>query len=111
MSPQQQHKNVEDILVNNSAESLSTHSKLSDWLGKNYNPNITNSYYKELSSQAKAAIRKLVGALNSKEFEKIVNTIIDLDSQEDKRLKSRKTFWSHFSDRFSRIRILLGVVA
>lgn len=107
MSPQQQHKNVENILVNNSAEVLTKHPRLSDWLGKNYNPNITNSYYKELSSQAKAAIRKLVGAVNYKEFEKIVNTIIDLDAPEYKRLNSRKTFWSHFSDRFSKIRILL----
>lgn len=61
-------------------------------------------------------MRKWLGAVSYQDFQRLVSLILNqshiieqLDIQEfqQKRLKSRSKFWSNYSDRFERIRILL----
>ncbi|MBE9203607.1 hypothetical protein IQ218_09300 [Synechocystis salina LEGE 06099] len=101
---------VENILEYIPPEEGSQFPQLGDWLKKNYGIASANSAWNQLSHDAKIALRKWIGALNYKDFENlsdIILNLMDLKEYEKNRIESRKYFWSNYTDRFERIRILL----
>ena len=110
MSSQQQIKAVEDLLTQVERHIRAEHPELINWLHQHYGSSVANSHWNELSPEAKAAMRKWLGAVSYQDFQRLVRLILDrvhLAEHEHRRLKSRSGFWSNYSDRFERIRILL----
>lgn len=109
-----QVKAIEQLLIQANPHLGTDYPKLLEWLQKQYGSSTPNSRWNELSSEAKVAMRKWLGAVSYQDFQKIVNIILEQGSLTDKErrnLKSRRTFWSHYSDRFEKIRILLPEVS
>jgi len=115
MTTDQEVKAVDKLLTTIGAEIGIDHPALVDWISTRYNPTIDYSDYhrwNQLSSQAKAALNKWKGAVNYGDFQKLVNIILDsshisLQNHERNQLQKRQIFWSHYTDRFERIRILV----
>ena len=110
MSSQQQVRAVEYLLTQVDRHIGAEHSSLMNWLRQHYGSSVANSRWNELSSEAKAAMLKWLGAVSYQDFQKLVRLILErlnLANWEYRRLKSRSEFWSNYSDRFERIRILL----
>ena len=110
MKETQQVKAVEQLLVKVDSNLGTKYPEIINWLRKHYGSAVPNSRWNELSSQAKTAMRKWLGAVSYQDFQRLVNLILDrmrLEDHEYNRLKSRSGFWSNYSDRFERIRILL----
>ncbi len=110
MKSTQQTKAVEELLIIADPKLGAEYPELINWLRKYYGSSVPNSRWNELSSQAKTAMRKWLGAVSYQDFQRLVNLILDrvhLAEHEHRRLKSRSGFWSNYSDRFERIRILL----
>jgi hypothetical protein len=110
MSREQELKTIDYLLINTSPEITHSHSELASWISQNYGSGVINSRWSELSSTAKTAIKKWIGAVNYRDFQKLVDVILKklyLQEYEANRLKNRKEFWANYSDRFERIRILL----
>lgn len=110
MSSQQQIKAVEDLLTQVDRHIGAEHPELINWLHQHYGSSVANSRWNELSPEAKAAMRKWLGAVSYQDFQRLVSLILDrvnLAEHEHRRLRSRSGFWSNYSDRFERIRILL----
>jgi len=106
----QQLKSVEKLLIKVDPELATKYSELINWLRQHYGSAVVNSRWNELSLEAKTAMRNCLGAFSYQDFQRLVNFILDrvhLAEHEHKRLKSRSEFWSNYSDRFKRIRILL----
>ena len=84
--------------------------ELINWLRQHYGSAVSNSRWNELSLEAKAAMRKWLGAVSYQDFQRLVSLILNrvhLADWERNRLERRSEFWSNYSDRFERIRILL----
>ena len=110
MSKEQQVRAVEYLLTQVNQHIGAEYPELINWLRQYYGSAVAGSYWNELSSEAKAAMRKCLGAVSYKDFQRLVSLILDrvhLAEHEYRRLKSRSGFWSNYSDRFERIRILL----
>ena len=110
MSQEQQLKAVEFLLTQVDPKLGTEHPKLINWLRQYYASSNSNSRWNELSPEAKAAMRKWLGAVSYQDFQRLVSLILDrlsLVDWEHRRLKNRSQFWSNYSDRFERIRILL----
>ncbi|BAU63822.1 hypothetical protein STA3757_11910 [Stanieria sp. NIES-3757] len=110
MSREQELKTIDYLLINTSPEITHSHSELASWISQNYGSDVINSRWSELSSTAKTALKKWIGAVNYRDFQKLVDVILKklyLQEYEAKRLRNRKEFWANYSDRFERIRILL----
>lgn len=109
ISYQHQLTMVENLLIKVDSKIGSNVQGLVNWLKNNYGLSGNNSRWNELSPDAKLALRKWIGAVNYKDFEKLVDSIIDciyLETWEKNQLTKRKVFWSNYTDRFERIRIL-----
>ncbi len=110
MKTTQQTKAVEQLLTKVDPKLGAEHPELINWLRQHYGFSVINSRWDELSSEAKAAMRKWLGAVSYQDFQRLVSLILDrlsLADHEHRRLKNRSGFWSNYSDRFERIRILL----
>ncbi len=110
MNKEQQVKAVESLLIQSNPKLGAKYPKLINWLRQYYGSSISNSRWNELSSEAKAAMRKWIGAVSYQDFQRLINLILDrvyLESWEKNRLEKRSQFWSNYSDLFERIRILL----
>lgn len=110
MSREQQTRAVEYLLTQVNQHIGAEYPELINWLRQYYGSAEANSRWNELSSEAKSAMRKWLGAVSYQDFQKLVSLILDrvpLEDYEYRRLKSRSGFWSNYSDRFERIRILL----
>lgn len=110
MKEKQQIKAVESLLTLVNPKVGAEHLKLINWLRQYYASSNSNSRWNELSPEAKAAMRKWLGAVSYQDFQRLVSLILDrlsLVDWEHRRLKNRSQFWSNYSDRFERIRILL----
>lgn len=110
MTRSQQLTSVEYLLLHLSKEASDTYSPLVRWVKQRYAPTQTNSRWNELSHQAKVALRHWIGAANYADFQRLVDLVLkqfNLDDKEIRQLKSRREFWSNYSDRFDQIRILL----
>ncbi|MDJ0682264.1 MAG: EH signature domain-containing protein [Xenococcaceae cyanobacterium MO_167.B52] len=110
MSREQQVKAVEYLLTQVNQHIGAEYPELINWLRQHYGSAVANSRWNELSSEAKAGMRKWLGAVSYQDFRKLVQFIIErlyLEEWEQRRLRNRSKFWSNYSDRFERIRILL----
>lgn len=110
MKSTQQIKAVEELLTTANPILGAEYPELINWLRRYYGSSVSDSRWNELSSQAKTAMRKWLGAVSYQDFQRLVSLILDrvpLAEHEHRRLKSRSGFWSNYSDRFERIRILL----
>ena len=110
MKTAEQIKAVEQLLIKADPQVCVKHTELIDWLRQSYGSAVTNSHWHELSAEAKIGMRKWLGAVSYQDFQKLASVILERVHQaewEHRRLKSRSDFWSNYSDRFERIRILL----
>jgi hypothetical protein len=110
MSAEQQIRAVENLLNKVPTEISSTLSKLVEWLRLNYGPRTINSRWHQLSTAAKLALPKWIQAASYRDFERLVDVLLahlNLPDFEHNQLSRRKDFWSNYSERFERIRILL----
>ena len=110
MDRKQQLKSVESILIEVSSDIGGQYPRLVNWLKQKYSLAVNNSQWNELSSQAKIALQKWIGAVNYNDFYDLVEntlTLLERESRDFRQLRSRRAFWSNYSDRFARIRILL----
>ncbi|NCO75544.1 MAG: hypothetical protein GW795_13060 [Cyanobacteria bacterium] len=110
LSPYPQLKAVENLLNNISADIGGKYPKLVNWLKNNYGLTGNNSRWNQLSIEAKKSLKQWIGAVNYRDFEKLVDLIINrfnLEEWEKRQLRNRKVFWANYTDRFDRIRILL----
>ncbi len=84
--------------------------EIANWLKDNYGLGLVNSRWHELSSEAKTNLRQWIGLLNYQQIQSLIDLILNqllLEDWEQRQLRSRRDFWSNYSDRFERIRILL----
>jgi len=110
MEIDQEIRAVDTLLNRVSAEIGGQFAGLVQWLQNHYGSRATGSKWERLSSEGKNALRQWIGAANYRDFQKLVNIILqrlNLPDWEANQLESRKYFWEHYSDRFERIRILL----
>ncbi|MBI1242044.1 MAG: hypothetical protein GC195_11050 [Nostoc sp. RI_552] len=124
MSREQQHQQVNKLLTTVNAETGSCFLSIVEWLRQNYGPRTINSQWRELSSQAQSALRQWIGAATWGDFDKLLTALIrHLESRlqllspgsreyqevkyQKNQLDRRKGFWSNYSDRFERLRILV----
>lgn len=112
MTVEQEVKAVDKLLTTIGAEIGIDRPDLVNWISTRYGTTIDNYRWSQLSTQAKEALNKWKGAVNYGDFKKLINTIlaspqIRLETWDRNRLEQRRTFWSHYTDRFERIRILV----
>ncbi|MDB9539553.1 EH signature domain-containing protein [Anabaenopsis tanganyikae CS-531] len=124
MSHSQQCQEVNRLLTTIAAEIGSGFLSIVEWLRQNYGPRTVNSRWSQLSSQAQLALRKWIGAATWGDFDRMITVLINkLSSQlqtlsqnnnryqelnyQRNQLQRRKGFWSNYSDRFERLRILV----
>lgn len=96
---------VENLLIHIAPQTASNYPKLINWV-----KNIINKSSEQLSSISQKLFKKWIGAVNYKDFARLIDLIIDrisVDSLEDNHLMQRKLFWSNYSDRLLKMRILL----
>ena len=96
-----QLKAVENLLLNLNSTVGCNYPNLVAWLKNNYSITGNNFRWQKLSLEAKNSLKQWIGAVNYKDFEKLVNLIINkllLPEWEKKQLISRKIFWSNYSD-------------
>lgn len=108
-----QIKATDYLLTKISAETAGTLPNLVEWVKLNFKPQNSNSKWHQLSGKAKEALRKWIGAVNYKDFQNIVELLLEKNNElnipdwQKNQLRARKDFWANYSDRFERIRILL----
>jgi EH_Signature domain len=112
MTVQQEIKAVDKLLTTIGAEIGISHPDLVNWISVNYKTGSDSYRWNQLSTNAREALRKWQGAVNYGDFQKLVDIIlyrsrIHLEDYERNQLQKRQIFWSHYTDRFERIRILL----
>jgi len=110
MSRETQLPGVEYLLTHVPKEIAGQFPILVNWVQKHYGITSIDTRWSELSPEAKAALQDWLGALSYGYFVKLVKILLDklnLPDWERNQLRSRRDFWSNYSDRFERIRILL----
>ncbi len=106
----QQIQAVELLLTQVDPKVGAEHPELINWLRQHYGSAVAGFCWNELSPEAKAGMLKLLGAVSYQDFQRLVSLILKrvyLADWERNRLERRSEFWSNYSDRFERIRILL----
>lgn len=114
LSFQSQLYTVENLFASFSSEIPENHSSLMQWLKKHYSPTINNSRWDDLSSQSKAILKQWLGALNYQDFANLITVITEklvLKDWEKNQLIKRKIFWSNYSEKIERIKILMPSVS
>lgn len=111
MSQEQQCQQVNNLLTTVTAEIGSCFVSIVEWLRQNYGPRTINSRWPELSQKAQSALRQWIGAVTWGDFERLINLLLQdkypYPEREKSQLERRKGFWSNYSDRFERLRILV----
>jgi len=124
MSHSQQCQEVNRLLTTIAPEIGSGFLSIVEWLRQNYGPRTVNSRWSQLSPQAQLALREWIGAATWGDFDRMITVLINkLSSQlqnlpqnnrryqelnyQRNQLERRKGFWSNYSDRFERLRILV----
>jgi len=110
MSEKTQIYGVEDLLKKVSKEIAGQFSILVNWVQQHYGITSLDTRWRELSQEAKTALQDWLGALSYGYFVTLVKILrdkLDLPHWEQNQLRSRRDFWSNYSDRFGRMRILL----
>ncbi len=101
-------KFVDQILVRVKKECASNTPLLINWLQKNYG--LKSDGWDKLSQKAKICYRDWVGASSYEDFTRLVNFLVeneDPNNDDIRRLTNRTIFWSHYTNSFERIRILV----
>ena len=83
MKTTQQIKAVEQLLIKVNPKLGAEYPELINWLRQHYGSSVTNSRWNELSSEAKAAMRKWLGAVSYQDFQKLANLVLDRVRLED----------------------------
>ncbi|MCT7990608.1 EH signature domain-containing protein [Laspinema olomoucense] len=110
MATEPQLQGVQHLLTKVSTEIAGQFPMLVNWVEKNYGITSPDTRWSELSQPAKTALKDWIGALSYESFYKLVPILLrtlNLEDWERKQLISRRDFWSNYSDRFERLRILL----
>jgi hypothetical protein len=112
MTVEQEIKAVDKLLTTVGAEIGISHPDLVNWISTKYRLGDESYRWNHLSIKAREALRKWQGAVNYGDFQKLVDIILNrsqifLEPYERNQLEKRQVFWSHYTDRFNRIRILL----
>ncbi len=107
MSLEHEVNAINHLLNHISNDVVVQHPQIVDWVRQNYGSG--DKWYR-LSEAARQKLREWIGAVNYGDFQKLVDLILHrlhLKSWEERQLRSRKTFWADYSNRFQRLRILL----
>lgn len=83
---------------------------LRDWLRKTFNPSSKNDLWTKLSSESKRLLREWLGAATYKDFETIVDLVLErvrMEDWQENQLRKRRDFWKNYSTNYLRLRILL----
>ncbi|MGM0705466.1 MAG: EH signature domain-containing protein, partial [Bacteroidota bacterium] len=83
---------------------------LREWLRVNFNPSLDNNLWGSLSGDAKKILRAWLGAATYKDFETIVDLVLDrvqMKAWQSNQLRKRRDFWKNYSDNYLRLRILI----
>jgi EH_Signature domain len=112
MTVEQEVKAIDRLLSTIGAEIGIEHPDLVNWISARYRLESDKYRWNQLSVRAREALRKWEGAVNYGDFQKLVDIILHhphiyLEIHERRRLQNRQIFWSNYTDRFVRIRILL----
>lgn len=112
MMTEQQLRVVEYILTDRKTKVLGgSLTPLIEWLQRYYGPRTTGDLWHRLSDNAKQALRDWIGCVNYNDFANLVSNLLEVPHIEDfekNQLKRRREFWSKYTNRFQRIRILLS---
>lgn len=106
MSREQQVEQVQLLFKRVSPEKGSNYPSLVAWLRDNYGHRTANSRWRSLDYEALIKLLEWLNAATWSDFEKVVNVLLSR-LEITKQLKSRRTFWSHYSQSFNRFLILL----
>lgn len=101
---------VESLLLHLPPKTGTQLPKLAKWLEKNYGWRGDHSRWHQLSENAQVALRKWIGTIHYGDFQQIINHLLSsqiLPDWQRNQLKRRRDFWSNYSDRFERLRVLL----
>jgi hypothetical protein len=96
---------VENLLTQIAPQIASNYPQLINWV-----KTIIEQASEQLSSASQKLFKKWIGAVNYKNFARLMDLIIDrisVDSIEANHLMQRKVFWSNYSDRLIKMRFLL----
>ncbi|MGL4500490.1 MAG: EH signature domain-containing protein, partial [Planktothrix sp.] len=110
MAGKPQLHGVEYLLTKGAKQIAGQFPILVNWVQKHYGITSPDTRWSELSQRAKTALQDWIGALSYGYFVKLVQILLDkldLPGWERNQLERRREFWSNYSDRFERIRILL----
>ncbi|WP_254567813.1 EH signature domain-containing protein [Oscillatoria sp. HE19RPO] len=112
MGREPQIQGVQHLLTKVSTEIAGQFPILVNWVQQHYGiaSDGTRTRWSELSQRAKTALQDWIGALSYGYFVKLVQILLDkldLPGWERNQLERRREFWSNYSDRFERLRILL----
>lgn len=106
---------VEQLLTTLPKAEVGQYGRLVGWLKERYAPQGDGlRRWGRLSLSAQHALRDWIGAVNFAVFESLVEQLLESEwtrllshEREIKQMRSRCVFWSNYSHRFARIRILL----
>lgn len=107
MSTEQQIQSVNNLLSRIPVEYSSKYPQLINWLKLKYR---TGELWNRLSDNSKKALKDWIGSINYRDFETLVDLVLSklyLKEWEQNQLRKRKGFWSNYSTRFERLRVLL----
>jgi hypothetical protein len=110
MAEKPQLHGVEYLLTKGAKQIAGHFPILVNWVQQHYGITSPDTRWSELSQEAKKALQDWIGALSYENFVKLVQILLDkldLPDWERNQLERRREFWSNYSDRFERIRILL----
>jgi hypothetical protein len=112
--PDPQSITVNQLLLNLPVEQAEHYPKITKWLRERYDRRSTSSGWHKLSDLAKQNLQQWIGGISYADFDRLAGKLLQrlfLDSTEERQrnqLRSRRTFWSHYSKKFQGdLRILL----
>jgi len=97
-------------LLSHLSQQESIEQQLVEWLRQRLDPKSPNSLWDKLSQSAKQHLRKILGNATYQDFQQWVGLLLKalpLQYWEKNQLSRRSKFWSNYSERFERFRILL----
>jgi len=97
-------------LLSHLSQQESIEQQLVEWLHQRFDPKSPNSLWDKLSQSAKQHLRKILGNATYQDFQQWVGLLLKalpLQDWEKNQLSRRSEFWSNYSERFERFRILL----
>jgi len=114
MGPRRLVDSANLLLSSVPAESATKFPELVAWMKNRFGPGSPGTLWDRLDKGAKKSLRKWIGGATYGDFKRLVEILRkdktylkDLIDWEKNQLRKRTQFWSNYSDRFERLRILL----